>query len=212
MAGKEKKNPAPRDVNEARTFWEDLYQVHPVEEMHWFYPALDPDLAAALEQLAIRRGRFLDLGAGPGTQAIALARCGFDVTGADVSITAVRKARVRARAAGVRVRLLHDDILFTKLQGPFDCILDRGCFHVLMPGSRPNYVQSVHRLLASSGLLFLKCFSHRQPGSAGPFRFTPEEIAAAFREGFDVVSIRDTVYHGNLDPSPKALFGILRRV
>ena len=42
--------------------------------------------------------RFLDVGSGPGTQAIALARRGFRVTATDLSVAAVEGARQRARA------------------------------------------------------------------------------------------------------------------
>ena len=43
------------------------------EEMHWYFPALDPDLGKALEAYRIVSGTFLDIGTGPGTQAIELA-------------------------------------------------------------------------------------------------------------------------------------------
>jgi hypothetical protein len=66
-------------------------------------------------------------------------------------------------------------------------------------------------LLAPSGWLFLKTFSHHQPGTQGPHRFSPEDLRAIFEGRFDVVEILDTVYQGQLDPYPRALLASLRR-
>ena len=56
----------------------------------------------------------------------------------------------------------------------------------------------------------LKTFSHLQPGERGPHRFTPGDLRGNFAGLFDVVEILDTVYQGQLDPWPKALFATMR--
>lgn len=78
----------------ARRFpdWDDMYRSAPVEGMPWHYPELDPDLERALSQHAVTSGRALDLGTGAGTQACALAARGLEVTGSDLSATAVEHA------------------------------------------------------------------------------------------------------------------------
>ena len=73
--------------------WEELYSSKDAESMPWFYDKLDPDLEKALVDLGIKEGRFLDVGTGPGTQAIALAKMGFHVTGTDISETAIEKVK-----------------------------------------------------------------------------------------------------------------------
>jgi hypothetical protein len=60
--------------------WEELYRNDTVEKFPWYWPALDPDLEAALVRYGIWSGTFLDLGTGPGTQAVVLAERGFHVT------------------------------------------------------------------------------------------------------------------------------------
>jgi methylase of polypeptide subunit release factors len=52
--------------------------------MPWFNPELDDDLKQALDELGLRSESTLDLGTGPGTQAIQLARSGFEVTATDI--------------------------------------------------------------------------------------------------------------------------------
>jgi len=106
---------------------------------------------------------------------------------------------------------MNRDILASQLTGPFDAIFDRGCFHVLAPEQRAGYAETMHRLLAPSGLLFVKTFSHLQPGEQGPHRFAPEDLRRVFDGSFHVIEILDTVYQGQLDPYPKALFASLRR-
>ncbi len=191
--------------------WEELYQKDAIEQLPWYWPALDPDLEAALARHGLASGRFLDEGTGPGTQAIALAERGFTVTAADLSPAALAYAARKAAERGVQVRFVQDDVLSSRLTGPFDAVFDRGCFHVLAPEQRAGYVETMHGLVAPSGWLFVKTFSHHEPGERGPHRFSPEDIRRTFGGRFDVVEILDTVYQGQLDPYPRALFASLRR-
>lgn len=191
--------------------WETLYKSQAVETMPWFHPSLDPDLDRALKDRGLVAGSLLDVGSGPGTQAVALAQRGFSVTATDISGTAVAKARERAAAEGTRLEFVRDDILDTKLKGPFDLAFDRGCFHVLPPDRRPDYVRTLARLLRPAGILFLKCFSDLQPGDQGPHRLSPDMVREAFASTFEVVSIERTVYQGGLVPNPQALFCTLVR-
>jgi 2-polyprenyl-3-methyl-5-hydroxy-6-metoxy-1,4-benzoquinol methylase len=200
-------------MNQQREFpdWEQLYQNQNVESMPWFNPDLDPDLDQALTQLNLHNSTALDLGTGPGTQAIALAERGFKVTATDLSATAIEKAQAIALEKGLDISWKQDDILNSTLNQEFDFVLDRGCFHVLPPERRQDYVRLVTNLIKPNGYLLLKCFSHLQEGERGPYRFTPEEIREIFSNQFNVLSIEHTVYHGTLSPLPRALFCILQK-
>jgi cyclopropane fatty-acyl-phospholipid synthase-like methyltransferase len=200
-------------AHEQREFphWEELYQEREIESMPWFNPELDDDLKKALDELGLRSGSALDLGTGPGTQAMHLARRGFDVTATDISGAAIRVARGKAEAWGLDITWKQDDVLDTRLEQQFDLMFDRGCFHVLAPERRQEYVSTVGSLLKPSGYLFLKCFSRLQPGEQGPYRFSPAQIRELFRSPFRVLSIQETTYQGTLDPLPRALFCTMRR-
>ncbi len=188
--------------------WEQLYRSTPGERMARYVPGLDPDVAAAIDAHALR-GRALDVGTGPGTQAIALAERGFEVTGADISAAAVETAQRRGGASGAR--FVVDDVLASKLGGEFDVVLDRGCFHVLPASRRGDYANAIAARLPPGGTLLLKCFADDQPGEGGPARFSSDEIRSVFADRFDVVSVSRTVYQGTLDPPPRALFCVLHR-
>jgi SAM-dependent methyltransferase len=201
--------------------WDELYGAQAVEGLPWFYAGLDPDLEHALSAQSVARGRVLDLGTGPGTQALALAERGYAVVGSDVSLKAVEQARERAAAREqartrspsrkLEIEFVQDDVLDSKLESTFDAVFDRGCFHVMAPGDRARYAETLASLVKPQGFFFLKCFSSEQPGDVGPYRLTLSELEATFTAAFEILSAERTVYQGTLDPLPIAWFCTLRR-
>ncbi len=191
--------------------WEALYRDQDVEKMPWFTPDLDADFSKVLKNFNLKNGHVLDLGTGPGTQAIALAKLGFEVVASDISDSAVRKAEVRAKQKGVLIHFVKDDILATQLQGPFDIIFDRGIFHVFPPGKRDAYVQNVTGLLKKGGSLLLKCFSDKEPPGEGPYRISEAEIRRAFTPALEILTLRESSFQGVRRPDPRALFCVLQK-
>jgi cyclopropane fatty-acyl-phospholipid synthase-like methyltransferase len=199
-------------VSQPTTWWEGLYATSDVATLPWYTPNLDTDFERSLEDHGRKGSKILDLGTGPATQAMNLAKRGFQVLGTDISPSAIRKGRASAKAAGLSIEFRVDDILKSKLDANLvDLIVDRGVFHVLPPEKRPAYVETVHRVLRPHGWLLLKCFSDKEPGTYGPYRIAAKELRGYFREKFEVESIRDTVFQGTLEPYPRALFATFRR-
>ncbi len=195
--------------------WETLYKNQEVKSMPWYNESLDPDLELELDKMKIKKGSLLDLGTGPGTQATKLFERGFDVTASDLSPTSIHKASVRYnKNMNNKIKFIVDDILDSHLSSnEFDFIFDRGCFHVISPEKRSIYTEEVNRILKEGGLLFLKCFSEKEPlRDTGPYRFSNDIIKKTFENGgFKVQSIRETVYQGTLNPLPKALFVVISK-
>jgi len=103
-----------------------------------------PELAGLLQ--GRRPGRALDLGCGTGTDAIYLAGQGWEVTGVDFVPEAIETARTRARAAGSTASFVAGDV--TRLRqagasGPFDLMMDIGCYHAIPAGLRDAYTAEV---------------------------------------------------------------------
>jgi ubiquinone/menaquinone biosynthesis C-methylase UbiE len=199
-------------VENPRSFpdWEILYKNQKVESMPWYSKSMDPDLELELDRMDTKKGLFLDLGTGPGTQAIKLFERGFDVTASDLSFSSIHKASDRYNTEGNnKIKFIVDDVLDSNLSSnEFDFIFDRGCFHVISPEKRSKYTKEVNRILKEGGILFLKCFSEKEPArDFGPYRFSADMIKEIFENsGFKVQSIKETVYQGTLNPLPKALF------
>ena len=175
--------------------------------MPWYEKNLDLDMIEEIQFLV--KGKLLDLGTGPGTQAIELAKKGFTVTGSDVSSSAIKKAELSTD----KVNFVVDDILNSKFEREsFDYILDRGCFHVLPVDERNTYLNQIKRILKKNGMIFLKCMSKNEkniPDDKGPHKFFKEEIINYFKSDFDIKKSKDTVYYGTLKPLPKALFFVM---
>src|SRR5687767_10959787 len=114
--------------------------------MPWYNENLDSDLDEELERRKISKGRILDLGTGPATQAIQLVKRGLKVTGSDISEAAIRRAR-RLYAHDnnkykIKINFIVDDILNSKIKDKmFDYVFDRGCFHVLPIDKRLVYIK-----------------------------------------------------------------------
>jgi len=192
--------------------WEKLYATSDVATLPWYNPDLDTDIDRALKAHRLRGTRILDLGTGPATQAMNLAKRGFDVVATDISGSAIKKAKASAKEAGLSITFLVDNVLKSKLAPNLvDVIVDRGVFHILPKAKRPVYVKAVHRVLRPNGWLFLKCFSDKEPGTWGPFRIAEPELLGYFRGSFEIRSVVETVFDGNVKPPPKALFATFRR-
>ena len=190
--------------------WETLYKIQKVETMPWYNEILDSDLDDELARRKITNGKFLDLGTGPATQAVWLAKRGFNVIGSDLSETAIKRA-TSVYANEKNIDFVVDDILNSKLKAnEFDYIFDRGCFHVLLPVDRQRYITKIKQILRNNGILFLKCFSDKEPRQEGPYKFSQDEIMGLFNKHFEMVGIKETVYQGTLDPYPKALFVVMK--
>ncbi len=114
-------------------------------------------------------GRALDLGCGTGTNAITLAKHGWRVTGIDFAWRAVRAAQRKAKQAGLPQVCFHmGDVTRLKgISGPFDLILDIGCFHSLSQKDKQNYSRNLERLLAPGGSFLLYGFL-KEPGEERP--------------------------------------------
>jgi len=178
--------------------------------MPWYEKDLDLDLKEEIELKNLHSGKFLDLGTGPGTQAMQISNLGFDVKGSDLSNSAIERAKKLYPNASYIV----DDILNSKfLDNEFDFILDRGVFHVFKPEQRPLYLTQIKRILKENGILFLKCMSVKEknlPGDKTPYKYSKHQIKEFFENDFEIEAIKDTVYYGTLKPLPKSLFVVMK--
>ncbi|MFD5323736.1 class I SAM-dependent methyltransferase [Streptomyces sp. NPDC127092] len=180
------------DADKWQEFYEDRSRPVP-----FFVDKPDENLAGHLDAgLLPTGGRALDLGCGPGRNALHLAARGFEVDAVDLSAGALAWARERASEAGLdNVRFLHGDAFTTDGlvgdRGPYDLIHDSGCFHHLPPHRRVSYLAFLDRHLAPGGHFSLTCFA------AGPGGMGSELPDAAF--------YRDATLHGGLAYTADAL-------
>ena len=176
----------------------------------WDTKVTPPEVVALIEEGTLSPGRALDLGCGTGTNCIYLARHGWEVVGVDFSAVAIRRARWKARRAGVSCRFHQADVTdlsFLENKGRFGLALDIGCLHSIPQESWERYVKGLARLVRPGGLYLLYAFTTR-PGRSGPRGATTEEIHRLFVSAF-IVERRE----GGDDPTgPRSAWYWLRRV
>ncbi|MEV6333743.1 class I SAM-dependent methyltransferase [Nocardia vinacea] len=127
-------------------------------------------------------GQVLDIGCGPGDNAIYLASLGYQVSGLDAAPTAIEEARTRAAARGVAVAFSVADA--TELDGyddRFDTVVSSALFHCLAAEQRRDHVAALHRVMRPGGRLIQFCFADKGHSEAyAPFQIGEEELRAAF--------------------------------
>ena len=113
-------------------------------------------------------GRALDLGCGTGTNVITLAKNGWQSTGVDFVPKAIRAARRKAAQAEITADFQVGDV--TKLdgiQGPFDLILDIGCYQSLDSQGMQAYRGNIKCLLAAGGTYMIYLFFRSEDALSG---------------------------------------------
>jgi SAM-dependent methyltransferase len=182
--------------------WWDSFYADRDREVPFFVAKPDENLAEYLDRGLLRPGRALDLGCGPGRNAVRLAAAGFVVDAVDLSPTAIAWGTERAREAGVDVTFRRADAFATELDGPYDLVYDSGCLHHLPPHRRVGYLALLDRYLAPGGHFGLACFAAGAMGSEVPdeelyrhgrldggLAFTPESLRWIFA-GYTEVELR----------------------
>lgn len=133
-------------------------------EMDW---SSEPDETLVERVSRLAPGRALDLGCGPGRNAIWLARQGWNVTGVDVSAVGLAQAEERAGAAGVTLELVRADVLaFTPPGGWADLIVVANLHFA--PGEREGFFARSITSLAPGGHLYVSGHHRESLGRAGP--------------------------------------------
>src|SRR5262249_35034068 len=121
---------APRRTRMSeREHWEKRYRDG---DSPWDTGQPSGELVRVLREERIAPCRALELGCGPGPNAVWLGRRVFAGTAVDLAPRALARAEERAEAAGVRVGFAAANVLDPPdLGGPFPFFFDRGCYHVV---------------------------------------------------------------------------------
>lgn len=154
---------------------------------------------------SITPGTVLDVGCGTGNQALWLAGQGFEVTGVDISQTAIDMAGHKMQKAGVTVRFLVGDALHLdalNLPTNFSLVLDWALLHTIPVEERKRYVEQIHHHLHPDGKVLLRVFSHRDPENkdekhpshlrdGSRYFFSREDIERLYGPSFRILLTRE---------------------
>ena len=154
-----------------------IYREIPLEKIPWNIETPPDALVELVKNGKVRPCKTIDLGCGAGNYAIYLASVGFDVTGIDISPTAIKIAKENAKKKGIECNFLVADVLgdLGEVKETFDFAYDWELLHHIFPKKRKKYVENVHRILDPRGKYLSVCFSEKDPqfGGSGKYRETP---------------------------------------
>lgn len=183
------------------TFYSDRERKIPFFENH-----PDENLVEYIKKKRLVGGKALELGCGPGRNAIYMARNGFHVDAVDQSEEGLGWAKERAKDQRVQVNFIQSNIFDLEIEeGSYDLVYDSGCFHHIPPHRRMSYIELVNKALKPGGLFALTCFVeggelggtgisdwevYRGKSMRGGLGFTDEKLKGIFHD-FKAVEIRD---------------------
>ena len=193
---------------------DEIYRNRALEEIPWIVEKPPEVLVDLIESGVIRPCKAVDLGCGTGNYAIYLAGRGFQVTGIDISPTAIGIARENAKSKGARCDFIAADVLgdLKEVGGTFDFACDWELLHHIFPEQRTKYVENVAGLLRPKGCYLSVCFSEKSPqfGGSGKYRETPlgtvlyfsseSELRDLFEPYFQINELRTIQISGKSAP------------
>jgi cyclopropane fatty-acyl-phospholipid synthase-like methyltransferase len=154
-----------------------------------------------------RPGRALDLGCGTGTNAMTMAQYGWQVTGLDFSMKAIRAARSKAARAGITIDFQVKDVSdLSELTGLYDYALDIGCLFTLKVADKRRYASGISLLLKRGATYMLYAKMPRQ-SRGSQWGLTPEAVQSLFLPAFEQ---KQTVM-GEEKGAPSAWYWLLKK-
>lgn len=151
-------------------------------------PRSIPFWVAELDAELPRSGRGLDVAAGAGRLAVAMARRGLDMTAVDISPVGLALAREAARDEGLKLQTVVRDLEREGLPpGSYDLVC---CFHYRQPGLFP----AIREALAPGGVVIAENATARslekQPTRTARWLAEPNELIRCC-EGLEIFAYRE---------------------
>jgi cyclopropane fatty-acyl-phospholipid synthase-like methyltransferase len=201
-----------------------IYGTIPPDKIPWNMEDPPEILRRIVETGKVRPCKAIELGCGAGNYVIYLAQKGFDVTGVDISESAIDMAKHSASEKRVDCRFITADIRgdMNEVKNKFDFAYDWEVMHHVFPDDRDAYMKNVYKLLNSGGLYLSVCFSEEslQFGGEGKYRKTPldtvlyfsseSEIEKLFKPHFKIEELKTVDVDGKFG-THKAIYAFLKK-
>lgn len=162
----------------------------------WAHLTVNPNLADWLGQNKLEgRGKTaLVVGCGLGDDAEALSQLGYQVTGFDISPSAISWCQQRFPKTSVNYVVADALKLETAWQNGFDFILESYTLQALPESVRQQIMSNISNYLAPGGMLLIICRGRNLEEDAGvspPWALTKEELSFLEQLGLQKLSFED---------------------
>ncbi|MCG1022858.1 class I SAM-dependent methyltransferase [Sutcliffiella horikoshii] len=192
-------------LRDPRAFWDDFYENRNKEIPFFKINGPDENLVSYIEN-GLSPKRVLEIGCGPGRNAIYLAKKGCVVDAIDISENALIWAKERALSEDVDINFHHSSLFEFELEpNTYDFVYDSGMFHHLAPHRRLSYIETIKKALKGGGHLGLVCFNKKgasetldwdvyaQRSMNGGIGYSEERLKRLFQADFDILEFREMV-------------------
>jgi methyl halide transferase len=133
----------------------------------------------------------LEFGCGTGTNAVELARRGYQVTAVDLVDVAIDRAREKARRDGMTIDFRLGDLTQLNLGGPYDVLFDRGVYHTIRMRNLPGFLTTLQRVTRQGSRWLSLAGNPREPREAGPPTVREEEIRSELGPLFNILDLHE---------------------
>jgi SAM-dependent methyltransferase len=161
-------------LREPAPFWDGFYSDRN-KKVPIFVDLPDENLVQYFEKGLLKPGKVLELGCGPGRNALYFAKRGCEVDAVDLSQEGLQWGKERALENKLNVNFVHKNIFELEIEdNSYDIVYDCGCFHHIAPHRRMNYLDLLHKALKADGHFAITCFA--EGGSLGGSEISDWEI------------------------------------
>jgi SAM-dependent methyltransferase len=184
--------------------WENRYLE---DNTPWDTGHASTELIRVLDEEKITACSAIDLGCGTGTNSIYLTQRGFEVTGVDLSPTAIERAQSKQANMAIKAKFVQGDVLNLpkEVNGPFDFVFDRGCYHILRLIDVDRYLKMLDRITKPGSLGLILTGNAKEKLEKGPPVVSEEELRAELGKLFQIVRLREFRFDPIKGPDDKPL-------
>ncbi|MDM5207650.1 class I SAM-dependent methyltransferase [Cytobacillus kochii] len=189
-------------LREPKEFWENFYIDRNKEIPFFKVKGPDENLVEYFEK-GLAPKRVLELGCGPGRNAVYMAKQGCKVDALDIAENAIKWAKERAKEEVVDINF-HCLSLFDFDFKPhsYDFIYDCGLFHHLAPHRRLTYLEIIKKALKKDGYFGIVCFNtdgaldtsdwevYKEGSLKGGIGYTERRLKEVFSNDFKIINFR----------------------
>lgn len=194
-------------LRDSGSWWDKFYSDRE-KPVPFFKGVPDENLVEYFERKLLLPARVLEIGCGPGRNALYFAQQGCQVDGIDISEEAINWAIERMNERGLKVNFTCSSIFDFEIEAnAYDIVYDSGCLHHVPPHRRMDYISLVKKSLKPGGFFGLTCFAsgcqdkdggseisdwevYREKSLKGGLAFSEEKLKRLFCNDFKVIEIR----------------------
>lgn len=210
-------------LREPKDFWNQFYTDR-TKGIPFFTSSPDENLVSYFEKNIVKPRKVLELGCGPGRNAVYFAQKGCMIDAVDISEESIKWAQERANDKNVSINFINSNIFELVIEegsyeeGSYDMVYDSGCFHHIAPHRRMSYIELVKRALKPNGYFAITCFMeggtfggaeisdwevYRLRSLKGGLGYTEEKLRSIFRD-FKEIDMRKM----RVIDQPSTVFGV----